>query len=129
MPCSFLQDVYSYNVEQARGHVGNNVVTLLRNEKNIDIQAAADYVGVQFGQLMDRFMADKARLPSFGSALDAAVARYVDALGQWVIANLMWSFDTHRYFGANHVEIKRTRIITLGPKEEPEFHSDVSDDE
>ena len=73
--CSFLQDVYSYSMEQAKGHTGNNIITILCHEKNIDIQAASDYVGIYFGQLMDRFVADKVRLPHFGSALDTAVAR------------------------------------------------------
>jgi len=122
-------DVYSYNMEQAKGHSGNNILTVLCHEKNIDIQAAADEVGVYFGQLMDRFMVDKARLPSFGSALDASVARYVDALGDWVVGNLEWSFDTARYFGAEHAEIKKTLVVTLRPSEVPEFDSDNSEDE
>ena len=78
---------------------------------------------------MDRFMADKACLQSFGSALDADVARYVDAMGQWVIGNLEWSFETKRYFGGNHAEVRRTRVVTLRPKEEPEFDSDDSSEE
>ena len=116
-------------MEQAKGHSGNNILTVLCHEKNIDIQAAADEVGVYFGQLMDRFMVDKARLPSFGSALDASVARYVDALGDWVVGNLEWSFDTARYFGAEHAEIKKTLVVTLRPSEVPEFDSDNSEDE
>jgi hypothetical protein len=75
---------------------------------------------------MDDFVADKARLPSFGSALDVAVARYVNSMGQWVIGNLEWSFATQRYFGVNYAEIRRTRVVTLRPKEEPEFDLDDS---
>ena len=127
--CSFLQDVYSYSMEQAKGHTGNNIITILCHEKNIDIQAASDYVGIYFGQLMDRFVADKVRLPHFGSALDTAVARYVDAMGQWVIGNLEWSFETKRYFGVDHAEVRRTRVVTLRPKVEPEFDSDDSSEE
>ena len=127
--CSFPQDVYSYDMEQAKGLAGNNIITVLCHEKNFDIQAASDYVGIHFGQLMDRFIADKACLPSFGSALDTEVARYVDAMSQWVIGNLEWSFETKRYFGVNHAEVRRTRVVTLRPKEEPEFDSDDSSEE
>jgi len=122
-------DVYSYDMEQAKGLNGNNIITVLCHEKKIDIQAASDYVGIHFGQLMDRFMVDKACLQSFGSALDAEVARYIDAMGQWVIGNLEWSFETKRYFGDNHAEVRRTRVVTLRPKEEPEFDSDNSSEE
>ena len=103
-------------MEQAKGHTGNNIITILCHEKNIDIQAASDYVGIYFGQLMDRFVAEKVRLPSFGSALDTAVARYVDAMGQWVIGNLEWSFETKRYFGVDHAEVRRTRVVSLRPR-------------
>jgi hypothetical protein len=127
--CLFPQDVYSYDMEQAKGLNGNNIITILCHEKKIDIQAASDYVGIHFGQLMDRFMADKACLQSFGSALDAEVARYVDAMSQWVIGNLEWSFETKRYFGGNHAEVRRTRVVTLRPREEPDLDSDDSSEE
>ena len=113
-------------MEQAKGHTGNNIITILCHEKNIDIQAASDYVGIYFGQLMDRFVADKAHLPYFGSPVDTAVARYVDAMGQWVIGNLEWSFATQRYFGVDYAVVRRTRVVTLRPKEEVEFISDDS---
>lgn len=124
-----LQDVYSYNKEQAMGHSGNNVITVLRNEKNIDIQTACDYVGVHFKELMDRFMADKERLPSFGPDLDASVARYVSAMGDWVIGSLEWSFEITRYFGIEHAEVKKNRVITLLPSSEvPEVDSENAND-
>jgi len=106
-------DVYSYDMEQAKGHSGNNVVTVLMKEKQIDLQTAADEVGVHFGVLMKRFIANKARLPSWGASVDFVIARYVKALGHWVSGNLQWSFETQRYFGANHRRIKTTRLITL----------------
>ena len=35
-------------MEQAKGHTGNNVITVLRKAKGIDLQAASDYVGEHF---------------------------------------------------------------------------------
>jgi hypothetical protein len=85
-------------------------------EKQIDLQTAANEVGKHFRNFMERFMADKARLPSWGPAVDADVARYVDALSHWVYGNLHWSFETQRYFGVAHQEIKRTRLVALRPQ-------------
>jgi len=122
-------DVYSYNAEQARNQQRNNIVTVLRNEENINIQAAWDHIGVYFKGLMDRFMSDKERLPSFGPDLDAAVARYVSAMGDWVVGNLQWSFETTRYFGVQYAEVKRTRVVTLLPIEIPFDSSEDSSDD
>ena len=92
---------------------GNNVITVLMKEKQIDLQTASDEVGEHFGRLMKRFTADKASLPSWGPSVDSLVAGYVKALGHWVSGNLRWSFETQRYFGVNHRRIKKTRLIIL----------------
>ncbi|KZT64434.1 terpenoid synthase [Daedalea quercina L-15889] len=111
-------DLYSYNMEQAMGHTGNNVMTVLMKSKDCDLQTAADHVGVHFKQLMDSFQADKARLPSWGPEMDAVVAKFVMAAETWVVGNCEWSFETQRYFGVQREEIKRTRIVKLYPKRE-----------
>ncbi|KAH7930241.1 terpenoid synthase [Leucogyrophana mollusca] len=110
-------DVYSFNMEQAKGHTGNNVVTVLMHEEGIDLQAAFDRVGIVFGQLMNRCLEDRARLPSWGPAIDADVALFIKGIDHWVVGNLEWSFETPRYFGARHADILRTRRITLKPLE------------
>ncbi|CCM04973.1 uncharacterized protein FIBRA_07171 [Fibroporia radiculosa] len=109
-------DLYSYNMEQAMGHTGNNIMTVLMNEKRCDLQTAADYVGVHFKTLMDSFLADKARLPSWGPKLDPVVAKFVMAMEKWVAGNCDWSFETQRYFGPACHEVKRTRVVRLYPK-------------
>ena len=68
------QDLYSYNMEQAMpGHANSNILTVLQKEKGIDLQAAADYVGVHFKELVNKFEANKQRLPSFGEELDVVI--------------------------------------------------------
>ncbi|KAI0833261.1 terpenoid synthase [Trametes gibbosa] len=111
-------DVYSYNMEQAKGHTGNNIVTVLMRQKNISLQEASDLVGDHFTMLMGRFMEAKNQLPSFGAELDDAVAKYVVALGHWVIGNLEWSFESQRYFGAEHTKVQATRVVVLSPADE-----------
>nr|BDI63091.1 sesquiterpene synthase [Auriscalpium vulgare] len=114
----WANDVYSYNMEQAKGHTGNNIVTVLMKAKGFDLQAASDYIGIYYAELMNRYIADKARLPSFGPSIDTDVQRYVTAMENWPIGNLVWSFETNRYFGPRHAEIKRTRLVILKPREE-----------
>lgn len=105
-------------MEQARGIGGNNIVSVLMQEKNIELQAASDLIGQHFEALMNRFVETKAQLPSFGSAAVVdAVSRYVVAMEHWVIGNLEWSFETNRYFGAEHARVKETLNVVLLPRE------------
>lgn len=85
-------------------------------ERGLDVQDAIDCAGQLFGEVMEGFLADKTRLPSWGPSVDADVAAYVEAMGHWVIGNLEWSFETQRYFGADHDEIKSTRLVTMRPR-------------
>ncbi|EDR08430.1 uncharacterized protein LACBIDRAFT_326872 [Laccaria bicolor S238N-H82] len=81
--CDF--DVYSYDMEQSKGHTGNNIVTVLMNEKNLTLQQASDYIGAYCSSLVERYLTAKARLsPSLGSG----PTRYIEALGYWMIGNL-----------------------------------------
>lgn len=87
-------------MEQAKGHSGNNIITVLMGAKGIDLQAASDYVGEHYAKLMKEYMAAKAELGerSFGSkALDEDVWKYVNAMENWPIGNLEWSFKTNRW--------------------------------
>jgi len=84
-------------------------------ERKIDLQTASDEVGAHFKELMDRFMADRTRLRSWGPLIDGNIKRYVDVLGHWVIGNLEWSFESHRYFGADHQKVKASRLVMLRP--------------
>ncbi|KAE9408444.1 terpenoid synthase [Gymnopus androsaceus JB14] len=95
----WANDVYSYDMEQCRGISGNNVVTVLMADRNIDIQTASDTVGTYFEELMDRYLDARKRLPSWG--------------------NLDWSFETQRYFGSRFMEVKESRIVHLTPSRVP----------
>lgn len=103
-------------MEQSRGIGGNNIVTVLMAANRIDLQTASDLIGVQFRTLMKKFTEGKAKLPSWGLEVDAAVAAYVKAMEHWIIGNLDWSFKTQRYFGPQHADIKRTLMVTLRPR-------------
>ncbi|KXN91677.1 Linoleate 10R-lipoxygenase COP4 [Leucoagaricus sp. SymC.cos] len=120
----WANDVYSYNVEQSKGHTGNNVVTVLMKDRNIGLQEACDYIGVRCREFMNNYLSacDELRATVSGDA-----SRFVEAIGSWIIGNLEWSFESPRYFGHEHDEIKQTLTLTLRPSEMPEevdSHSD-----
>ncbi|KAI0661547.1 terpenoid synthase [Cubamyces menziesii] len=117
-------DLYSYNMEQAMGHTGNNVMTVLMQDKGLDLQGAADHVGVHFKNLIDTFLEAKRTLPTWGKKIDWEVSQYIMAMETWVIGNLNWSFETQRYFGHARHEIKRTRVVHLYPRRVEESSDD-----
>ncbi|KAG6854388.1 hypothetical protein C0991_007379 [Blastosporella zonata] len=123
----WANDVYSYDMEQSKGISGNNIITVLMENNGMTLQEASDHVGEYSKELMDRFVSAQARLPSWGTTVDSEVARYIQGLGCWVKGNLDWSFETQRYFGIKHLEIKETRLVTLRPKERSEELDSDSD--
>jgi len=117
-------------MEQSRGLTGNNVTTVLMKENGWSLQQTADFIGERCATLMASYLSAKSRLsPSLGP--DAA--RFIDALGYWMMGNLVyvlflfsllcktdacilsWSFETIRYFGPRHLEVKETRFVHLRP--------------
>ncbi|KAE9398703.1 terpenoid synthase [Gymnopus androsaceus JB14] len=104
-------------------------VTVLMTYRNIDIQTAADTVGTYCEELMDRFFDAGKRLPSWGSEIDADVARYMDAMARWVKGHIDWSFETQRYFGSRGMQVKESRIVYLTPSRVLQESSIVSGSE
>ncbi|KAH8829192.1 isoprenoid synthase domain-containing protein [Flagelloscypha sp. PMI_526] len=84
---TWSNDLFSYNVEQARGDTHNMVVV------------AVDFVGDLCKQSIDRFSEDRSRLPSWGEKIDKDVNAYADGLEDWIVGSLHWSFESDRYFG------------------------------
>ena len=111
-----FQDIYSYDIERSRGLEGNNILTVLMAENGSNLQEAADRAGVLFGDIMNRFIAEREQLPSWGPDLDRDVSRYVDAIGDWIVGNLCWSFETRRYFGSSLEDVRRTGVVKLRPR-------------
>lgn len=80
-----MQDIYSYDVEQSKGHTGNNIVTVLMQENNTSLQRTADYIGLQCTKFMETYLAARQRLPK---SLGADAARFIEALGCWMVGNI-----------------------------------------
>lgn len=75
-------------MEIAKGHKGNNIVTVLMRSKNIDLQQASDCVGLHCKILIDRFVTSRAELSSFDPHVEKDIQLYIDALSNWVRGNL-----------------------------------------
>jgi len=41
--------MYSYNVDKATGHGGHNIVTVIMNEKGVDLNGALRWLGEHHG--------------------------------------------------------------------------------
>jgi len=109
-------DMYSYNVEQARGCDSHNIIAVVMKEKGMDLDGALTWIAVSYEQVLSKFQAQRRVLPSWGPAIDPAVNDYVDRLCFWVRGHDCWSFESERYFGTKGVEIQGLRLMTLLPK-------------
>ncbi|KAI0325771.1 terpenoid synthase [Cubamyces sp. BRFM 1775] len=117
-------DLYSYNREQSMGHGCNNVLTVLMKHKGLTLQGAVDYVGEYWKTLIDRYLNAKKNLPSWGEKIDEDVARYAKGIEHWVIGTLDWSFEMPRYFGAERLEVKETRVVLIRPSQVTGEHTE-----
>ncbi|KAJ7207894.1 terpenoid synthase [Mycena pura] len=115
---AWSNDIYSYNVEQARGGTHNMVIVLMTHHGHT-LQSAVDYAGELCRQAIDAFERDRAALPSWGAEIDDMVRRYVLGLEAWIIGSMHWSFMTERYFGKSGEEVKKHRCLELLPPRTP----------
>jgi hypothetical protein len=111
-----LQDIYSYNIEQAAGHHAHNLVTVVMHEDSVSAQDALDWIGRLHAERLRKFDTVKAELRSWGPEIDRDVARYIEGLAQGIRGIDSWSFETPRYFGEKAEEVQKTRLVTLLPK-------------
>jgi len=111
-----MQDFYSYNIEQARGDSGHNVLTVAMHDLGTDLDGAIKWAG-EYCDTLERTFKDAVKhLPSWGSDIDEQVTRYVAGLGNWARANEAWSFETPRYFGKEGRAVQKHRKVILLPK-------------
>lgn len=83
------KDIYSYNVEQARGDSLHNLITLAMNQHGSTLQEAFDWAGEKSTELARRFVdAYEHQIPSFGETIDVQLQFYIDGL-----ARSVWNLD------------------------------------
>lgn len=104
----WCNDILSVNKEHKHGDV-HNLVIVLQNERRISNEAAMSETIKVHNDTVQAFLDLEKKLPSFGPAVDAEVARYVDSLRHWMRANLDWSWTALRY----------ERLVAARPGEHP----------
>jgi hypothetical protein len=92
------------------------MIVVVMKQDGVDLQTAIDFVGELCQQSIDRFVAERTRLPSWGPEIDRQVDIYVDGLADWIVGSLHWSFESERYFGKTGLDVKRTRVVNLMPR-------------
>ncbi|KAM6496530.1 Isoprenoid synthase domain containing protein [Amanita muscaria] len=112
----WVNDLVSYNVEQARGDT-HNLITIGMRTKGWTLQQAVDFVGKNCNECVDRFERDRLLLPSWDPDTDKLASKYVKGLQSWIsIGHLYWSFATARYLGNEGLDIMEHRVVKLYPK-------------
>ncbi|KAF8188916.1 terpenoid synthase [Mycena galopus ATCC 62051] len=110
-------DVYSYNVEQARGDDRHNLVRVVMNEHNLDLAAALEWISAFHDSIVGQFLTAFGQVPHHANLeLDRQVTEFIHGLGNWVRGYDEWSFESERYFGKRGKEIQGTRTMELLPK-------------
>jgi len=92
------------------------MIVILMKHRGLDLQPSVDCVGNMCKSSIDRFIAERERLPTWGPEIDEQVKIYVDGLADWIVGSLHWSFDSERYFGNLGLLVKATRKVTLYPR-------------
>ncbi|KAG6888071.1 hypothetical protein C0992_009727 [Termitomyces sp. T32_za158] len=109
-------DIYSYNVEQARGKGGHNLVAVLMKHKHFTLTETTGWISDYGSSIVHGFLNDLNRVPYFGEDYQADVERYLHGMASWVRASDCWSFESGRYFGMHGLEVQQSRKVVLLPR-------------
>ncbi|MFF0178848.1 terpene synthase [Micromonospora sp. NPDC005223] len=93
---SWFNDIASLERDRATGG-GHNLVLAVAAERGVPVPAALDLVAGHWRAEMGRFVVLRAATPSFGPALDQAVATHLDGLAAAVRGTVDWTLESARY--------------------------------
>jgi len=116
-------DIYSFNMERARGHDLHNIVTVTMNEMQLDLQPALDYLGEWYEKdVVGTFLAAERAVreelfPTLSEEIVRQLNYYINGLGDWVRGCDSWHFEGLRHFGVQGVEIQKTRRVQMLPRQ------------
>ncbi|KAF7350741.1 Terpene cyclase [Mycena sanguinolenta] len=79
-------DVYSYNVEQARGDDRHNLVAIVMRTEDLNLVDTLDWISSLHDQLVEKFLDAFHQVPHYNDPeLNRQVAEFTDGLGNWVM--------------------------------------------
>jgi len=93
---SWYNDLLSLERDEATS-AGHNLVLATARERGVGRDAAIREVIDRWRARMARFVELRASVPSFGTRIDAAVARYVAGVAHSVRGTIDWSLESPRY--------------------------------
>ncbi|KAK0716048.1 terpenoid synthase [Lasiosphaeris hirsuta] len=114
-------DIYSYNIERARGHALHNIVTVAMYEKDIDVGEVMVYLNDWHNSILADFLRirDEVQVMArreYGDAVAKQVAFYVDGLARWIRGSDDWHFEGQRHFGEMGPQIRLAKEILVLPR-------------
>ncbi|KAL1869792.1 hypothetical protein Plec18167_007716 [Paecilomyces lecythidis] len=115
-----MWDILSYSKEQSHNDDRHNIITIIMNQYGTDVQDAIHWAAGYHAALVREFKETSQKEPQWGGVGAVDAQGFIDALGNWVYANTLWSFESERYFGNRGAEIMDTRIIPLMPQAKAE---------
>ncbi|KAI0355479.1 terpenoid synthase [Trametes cingulata] len=111
-----INDVLSYNREQATENDHFNLVTVVMRELNVDLDSAIAWITQFHDDLAERFKRGLERVPAFGPEVDGQLHEYLRSIVMWPRCVDNWSYEAGRYFGDQSLEVQRTRRVPLLPR-------------
>ena len=106
--------IYTYSIEQAAGNGSHNLLTIVMNEKGVDLDGALYWLAKYNDEVLSKFQTQRHMLPSWDPSI---VNEFVERLAFWIRGldtvsprlertTGSWSFESRRYFGTKGPEIK-----------------------
>ncbi|KAF7356309.1 Terpene cyclase [Mycena venus] len=86
-------NLFSYNVKQACGDEGHNLVYIVMHQFSMDVQATMNWISDLHNSVVDKILKLWRDVPIYRGPMDRQVRTYVDGLANWVRANDSWSFE------------------------------------
>lgn len=112
-----MQDILSYNKEQAVGDDEHNLVTVIMKQfDGVDLTEAIQKAGEMCTARIQRFYELYLALPRWLGPVDLDVQKLVDGMAMCVSGVMHWSYESQRYFGKKGLEVKKSRCLHLLPK-------------
>ena len=112
-----LQDIYSYNIEQAQGDTCN-IITAAMQEFGLDMQGSIDHAAKLVRDRIAEYELLKGQLPNWDDVKRDVVLKYLKVCEDWMIAGFEWSLISKRYFGEKVQDVKATLSVDLLPFQE-----------
>lgn len=104
-----LQDTYSYQKERATSDIHNLLEAISREQAPCSLQDTLYHAEKETKVRAAEFML----LVKTLHTEDPDVHKYVENFAMLALGITFWSFETERYFGKNHEQVKRDRMLVL----------------